>query len=79
MKFNVIPSVSSGYIIAVTFVHELKVYHKWLTHVKQPKNIYLLEKIKKKYKDYRLHETQTKSCTFNGTECVNIPQFRVYR
>lgn len=47
MKFNVIPSVSSGYIIAVTFVHELKVYHKWLTHVKQPKNIYLLEKIKK--------------------------------
>lgn len=33
----------------------------------------------KKYKDYRLHETQTKSCTFNGTECVNIPQFRVYR
>lgn len=50
MKFNVIPSVSSGYIIAVTFVHELKVYHKWLTHVKQPKNIYLLEKIKKNTK-----------------------------
>lgn len=49
MKFNVIPSVSSGYIIA-TFVHELKVYHKWLTHVKQPKNIYLLEKIKKNTK-----------------------------
>lgn len=34
---------------------------------------------KKKYKDYRLRKTQTKSCTFNGTECVNIPQFRVYR
>lgn len=50
MKFNVIPSVSSGYIIAVTFVHELKVYHKWLTQVKQPKNIYLLEKIKKNTK-----------------------------
>lgn len=49
MKFNVIPSVCSGYIIA-TFVHELKVYHKWLTHVKQPKNIYLLEKIKKNTK-----------------------------
>lgn len=49
MKFNVIPSVSFGYIIA-TFVHELKVYHKWLTHVKQPKNIYLLEKIKKNTK-----------------------------
>lgn len=44
-----IPSVSSGYIIA-TFVHELKVYHKWQTHVKQPKNIYLLEKIKKNTK-----------------------------
>lgn len=75
MKFNVIPSVSSGYIIA-TFVHELKVYHKWLTHVKQ--HLPLGENLKK-YKDYRLHETQTKSCTFNGTECVNIPQFRVYR
>lgn len=49
MKFNVIPSVSFGYIIA-TFVHELKVYHKWLTHVKQPKNIYLVEKIKKNTK-----------------------------
>lgn len=49
MKFNVIPSVSFGYIIA-TFVHELKVYHKWLKHVKQPKNIYLLEKIKKNTK-----------------------------
>lgn len=49
MKFNVIPRVSFGYIIA-TFVHELKVYHKWLTHVKQPKNIYLLEKIKKNTK-----------------------------
>lgn len=24
-------------------------------------------------------KTQTKSCTFNGTKCVNIPQFRVYR
>lgn len=50
MKFNVIPSVSSSYNIIATFVHELKVYHKWLTHVKQPKNIYLLEKIKKNTK-----------------------------
>lgn len=78
MKFNVIPSVSSGYIIA-TFVHELKVYHKWLTHCKTTKKYLPLGENKKKYKDYRLHETQTKSCTFNGTECVNIPQFRVYR
>lgn len=60
MKFNVIPSVSSGYIIAVTFVHKLKVYHKWLTHVKQPKNIYLLEKFKKNTKTIDSEEHRQK-------------------